>query len=163
MHPQDISSYNNIFYNELYKKINRGDIHFEILDSFEQFYRISIKAIEFFNNSEEYEKSLLINNNILNLTETIPKNLDEAIEDLYKKCKVRLKEFESNLRKTNAFSLAIYLHETLGLHIIDRWLLNVDGTTLREYYKETYSKTNPDEIANHILINFIEILKLKIE
>lgn len=151
--------YTFLFYN-LLEKLKNDVPYFWIYDSFEQYYYVLNEALDFFSKKEDYSACEVIHRNLKNYLEKIPTSSEEAIKFLIDSTSQKIYD---KISDTNTFSLAINLHQSTGMRIIDLWLLRYDESPLTRYYKENYNISNADEIANDIIVKYIEALKAKIE
>lgn len=148
---------NNLFTNILNKVRNNINwIH--IYQSFEQYYYVVSRAIEYFEEKEDYRDCETLSKNLNNWINKIPKSTDEAIKYLMDSTPNTHKHL---IKDRNSFSLAINMHRSTGMAIIDMWLLRFKESPLREFYLKKHQIDNPDQIANDILIKYIDATKAK--
>ena len=143
-------------FDNILTKVERGLHWLFIYDSFEQYYYVLKQAIAHYEELENYEACAVLAKNLKDCLKKIPKNVNEAVDYLVESTP----ETHRHLFKgRNTFSLAINLHKTTGMRIIDLWVLRFEDSPLRQHYSEVHGITNHDEIANDILIKYIDAVK----
>jgi hypothetical protein len=146
----------NYLFDNLLDKIKKRVHWMHTYSSFESYYYVVSKAIEYYSDLEDYEACTIMKNDLQMWIEKIPKNTNEAIEYLISSTPDTHKHlFEGR----STFSLAINLHRTTGMRIIDLWILRFEESPLRKYYVQEHKIDNPDQIANDILIKYIDTIK----
>jgi hypothetical protein len=143
-------------FENLLAKVKKNIHWMHIYESFESYYYVVSRAIEYYEKKEDYESCQLLKNNLLSWLDKIPKNTNESIEFLINSTP------ETHLHLIDGrdtFSLAINLHRSTGMRIIDLWILRFDESPLKQYYIKNHKIHNPDQIANDILIKYIDTIK----
>ena len=143
-------------FSNIQESIKSGLHYRKICKSFEDYYFMTQDAIKHYSKEEDFDSCLLFKNALDKFVEEIPKNLDEAIKYIISTSKIRDIEYFQNL---DTFSLAINMHQPIGMLIMDIWLLRYDISPLRQYCVKKFETENADEIVNRILKIFIDTLK----
>lgn len=147
-------------FDNILNKIKSGVNWLSIYDSFEAYYYVLTKAINFYENVEDFEACSIIQQNLNLWVGKIPKNTNEAIQFLINSTP---NTHAHLIEDRSTFSLAINMHRTTGMRIIDLWILKFEESPLRIYYETEHKISNADQIANDILIKYIEGMKAKME
>lgn len=151
--------YTRIF-REILEKTKMGQSWIHMFTSFEQYYFIVQKTIEYYTEQEDYKSCNILKAELSKWIDKIPKNTNEAIKFLIESTHDINK---TTINQLETFSLAINMHKTTGAMIIDLWLLRFQESPLRQYYEKEHKIKNHDQIANDILMKYIEAYKAKVE
>ena len=156
---ESVEAPSHLFENIL-QKVKDGINWIRVYDSFESYYYMIHQAIKYFESKEDYESCALLRKNIKMWIDKIPTDMDGAIKFLIESTP-KTHSFVFSVKKT--FSLALSLHRSTGAMIIDLWLLRYDESPLKQYFVNKHNIDDADEIANKILIAYIDAYKSKLE
>ena len=155
-HTINEEAYKVTLFEDILIKVKEGKSWVFMYDSFEQYYYILKRGIEYFENKGEFDSCAIFLDELSNWLKKIPYNTNDAIKYLMKITPV---SHQILLKDRDTFSLAINLHKSTGATIIDIWLLRFEESPLRRYYEKEHKITNADQIANDVLIKFIDAIK----
>lgn len=152
-----------IFYSELVKKILAGETYVTIFRTFDKYYGIAKEALAYYQKKGDYEACTILRNNLDMYIDNIPTSIEEAIKGMIEEVDGNNMVIFEKLPQMETYSVAINLHHSLGLGLIDRWLLRNEDSPLRQYITQKHQITNPDEMANKIITTYINALKATLE
>lgn len=162
----DPNELRSLYFNQLVEKIQAGAKFTQFYESFSQYYLVVQQAIEFFKTSEEFEKCGILQKNLREYLEKLPKSLDECVKTLIDQeydSIVGNKEFKSEIMSCGTFKMALELHNSLGYNLKDKWLLHIPETPLRKHFIEKYNQKDVDKMAHDIIMTFIDSVKTVIQ